>query len=80
MVVYDLFRIVHAAVAYLDGASVEYFTEFVVFRKHSFTKDRNRWPMFVLTFLLNGGLYQRILFLCLFFLLFVVVGSYWRVY
>ena len=33
MVVYDLFRIVHAAVAYLDGVSVECFTELVVFRE-----------------------------------------------
>ena len=34
MVVYDLFRIVHAAVTYLDGVSmhVEYFTELVVFQ------------------------------------------------
>ena len=28
-----------------------------------FTKDRNRWPMSVLTFLLNRGLFQRISFL-----------------
>ena len=33
MVVYDLFRIVYATVAYLDGVSVEYLTEFVVFRE-----------------------------------------------
>ena len=33
MIVYDLFCIVHAAVAYLDGVSVEYFTELVVFRE-----------------------------------------------
>ena len=33
VVVYDLFRIVHAAVAYLDGVSVEYSTELVVFRE-----------------------------------------------
>ena len=33
VVVYGLFRIVYAAVAYLDGVSVEYFTEPVVFRK-----------------------------------------------
>ena len=33
-VVYDLFRIViHAAVIYLDGVSVECFTELVVFRE-----------------------------------------------
>ena len=31
VVVYDLFRIVHAAVGYLDGVSVEYFNELVVF-------------------------------------------------
>ena len=33
MVVSDLFRIVHAAVAYLDGISDEYITELVVFRE-----------------------------------------------
>ena len=33
VVVYDLFRIVHAAVAYLDGVSVEYFSDLVVFRE-----------------------------------------------
>ena len=33
VVVSDLFRIVHAAVAYLDGISVEYITELVVLRE-----------------------------------------------
>ena len=33
VVVSDLFRIVHAAVAYLDGISDEYITELVVFRE-----------------------------------------------
>ena len=33
VVVYDLFGVVHAAVTYLDGASVEYFTELLVFRE-----------------------------------------------
>ena len=33
VVVYDPFRIVNAAVVYLDGVSVEYFTELVVCRE-----------------------------------------------
>ena len=31
MFVYDLFPIVHTAVTYLDGVSIEYFTKLVVF-------------------------------------------------
>ena len=33
VVVRVLFRIAHATVAYLDGVSVEYFTELMVFRE-----------------------------------------------
>ena len=33
VVVYDLFRVVHTAVTYLDSVSVEYFSELVVFRE-----------------------------------------------
>ena len=32
VVVYDLFRVVHTAVTYLDSVSVEYFSGLVVFR------------------------------------------------
>lgn len=33
VVVYDLFRVVHTAVTYLDSVSVEYFSGLVVFRE-----------------------------------------------
>lgn len=33
VVVYDLFRVVHTAVTYLDSVFVEYFSELVVFRE-----------------------------------------------
>ena len=74
MVVYDLFRIVHAAVTYLDGVSMSnILLSLWSLGKHLLTKGRTPWPMFELTFVLNGELYQRISFLCLFFLSFVLV-------
>ena len=81
VVVYDLFRIIHAAVTYLDGVSLSNnLLSLWSLGKHLLTKDRTRWPMFELTFVLNGELNQRISFLCLFFFSFVVVGLYWKVY
>ena len=74
MVVYDLFRIVHAAVTYLDGVSMSnILLSLWSLGKHLLTKGRIRWPMFELTFVLNGELYQRTSFLCLVFLSFVLV-------
>ena len=44
------------------------------------TRVRNLCSILVLKFLLNGGLYQRMLFRCLFFRLLVVGCSYCRVH
>ena len=70
----NLFSVIHATVAYLDGIAVEDFSKLVVFRKvFVYWRVRNLCPKLVLTFLLNGGLYQR-MFRCLFLRLEVVVG------
>ena len=75
MVVYDLFRTVHAAVTNLDGVSLSNnLLSLWSLGKHLLTKGRTRWPMFDLTFVLNGELHQRISFLCLFFLSFVFLA------
>ena len=53
-----LFRIVHAAVTYLDGVSfLNILLSLWSLGKHLLTKDRTRWPMFELTFVLNGELH-----------------------
>ena len=67
MVIYDLFRIVHAAVTYLEGELLNTLLSLWSFGKHLLTKDRNRWLMFRLTILPNGRLYQRMSFLCMCF-------------
>ena len=67
MVVDDLFCIVHAAVTDLDGVAIEDFSKVVV------SRARNLCSILVLTFLLNGGFYQSMLFRCLFFRL---VGAF----
>ena len=71
MVVDDPFCIAHAAVANLDGVAVEYWSLW----KCLSTRERNLCPTLVLTFLLNGGLYQSMLFLGLFLRLVFVEGS-----
>ena len=77
MVVYDLFRIVHAAVTYLDGVSMSnILLSLWSLGKHLLTKGMTSWPMFELTFVLNGELYQRISFLCLFFQSFVFLSRF----
>ena len=76
MVINYLFGVIHAAVNYFYGVSVEDFSELVIFRKCLSIRARDLYPMLVLVFLLNGGLYQMMLLRCLFFRLFVVGGSY----
>ena len=73
MVVYDLFSVIHAAVTDLDFVMIKDFC-FWSFGKCLFTRARNLCPILVLTFLLNGGLYQRMLFHCLYFWLLVMGG------
>ena len=51
------------------------FLSLLSFAKCLSIKPRNLRPMLVLTFLLNGGLYQRMSFRCLFFRLAGAVGS-----
>ena len=67
LVVDDLFGVVHAAVTDLDGIAVKDFSRLVVSWEVLSTRVRNLCPILVLTFLLNGGLYQSMLFRCLFF-------------
>ena len=65
MVVDDLFRgVVHAAVTGLDGVAMEDLLEQGICVR-----------VLVLIFLLNGGLYQNMLFRCLFFRLVGAFGS-----
>ena len=56
------------------------FLSLLSFAKCLSIKPRNLRPMLVLTFLLNGGLYQRMSFRCLFFRLAGAVGSWHRLY
>ena len=75
MVVDDLFSVIHAAVTDLDCVTIKDFLRLWSFRKCLSTRARNLCPILVLTFLLNEGLYQKMLFRCLFFRLLVVGGS-----
>ena len=75
MVVDDLFGVIHAAVTDLDCVTIKDFSKFVVFRDVLVYYGKELCPILVLTFLLNGGLYQSMLFRCLFFRLLVVGGS-----
>ena len=74
MVVDNLFNAIHTGVTDFDCGTIKDFSKFVVFREVLFTRVRNLCPRLVLTFLLNGGLYQSMLFCCLSFHLLVVGG------
>ena len=74
VVVDNLFSVIHATVADLDGVLMKIFLSFWSLGKCLSTSVRNLWPILVLTFLLNGGLYQRMLLRCLFLRLAVAVG------
>ena len=57
-----LFIVIHATVADIDGILVEDFSKIVVIRKLFVYQCEESCPILVLTFLLNGGLIQRMLF------------------
>ena len=75
VVVDDLFSVIHATVTDLDCVTIKDFLSLWSFGKCLSTRARNLCPVLVLMFLLNGGLYQSMLFHCLFFRLLVVAGS-----
>ena len=75
MVIDDLFRGIHVAVTDFDCVSIRILLSLWSFWKCLSTRAKNLCPILVLTFLLNGGLYQNLLFRCLFFCLLVVGGS-----
>ena len=58
VVVDDLFSVIHTAVADFDCVTIKDFSNFVVFWEVLLYYGKES----VLTFLLNGGLYQSILF------------------
>ena len=62
---------IHASVADLDGVAIKYFLSLWSLRKCLPVRAMNLCPIL----LLNGGLYQSMLFRSLFFLLVGVVGS-----
>ena len=62
VVVDDLFSVIHAAVADFDCVTIKDFSNLWSFGKCSSTVARNLCLILVLTFLLNGGLYQCMLF------------------
>ena len=65
MIVDNLLSAIHAVVTNLDDIAIE---------------EQGISPILVLTFLLNAGLYQSVLFLCFIFHLLVVDGSQGRMY
>ena len=71
MVVDNLSSIAHAAVVDLNGVAVKYFPLLPV-GKCFIIRVRKLCPILLVTFLLYGGLYQRMLFR---FLFFFFVGS-----
>ena len=79
MVVDYQFRAIHVAVTNRDGVAIKDFSKIVAFRCLS-TRAMNRCPMLLLTFLLNGRLYQSMLFCGLFLHLVFVMGLQCRVY
>ena len=72
MVVDSLFTIIHAAVTDLDCMTIKDFLWSL--GECLSTRARNLCLILVLMLLLNGGLYQSMLFHCLFFHLLVVGG------
>ena len=52
LVVYNLFCIIHAAVADLDGVAVKYFLSLLLVGKCLFVRVRKLRPILLLTFLL----------------------------
>ena len=74
MVVDDLFSVIHAAATDFDCVTIKDSSKFMVCQEVLLsTRVKNLCPILVLTFLLNGGLYQSTLFRGLFFY-FLVVG------
>ena len=62
VVVDDLFSVIHAAVADFDCVTIKDLSNLWSFGKCSSTVARNLCLILVLTFLLNGGLNQCMLF------------------
>ena len=75
MVVDNLSSIAHAAVADLNGVAVNIFFSLLPLGKCLFIRVRKLCPILLVTFLLYGGLYQRMLFRFLFFFFVGSVGS-----
>ena len=75
MVVDNLSSIAHAAVADPNDVEVTCFPQFVTVGKCFFIRVRKLCPILLVTFLLYGGLNQRMLFRFLFFFFVGSVGS-----
>ena len=75
VVVDNLFSVIHATVANLDGIAAEDFSEFVLFREVFVYYGEESVTDVGVDVFAEWGLYQRMLLRCLFLRLAVAVGS-----